>query len=74
MNHGLYFPEAQIYNSNYLTCAATTQSVWGLATSWTVRESNPGGSDIFCSLWPTQPPIQWVPGLYLGVKAAGAGR
>ena len=24
------------------------------------------------SLWPSQPPIRWVHGLFLGVKAAGA--
>jgi hypothetical protein len=45
------------------------QSVQQLATGWTVRGSNPVGGEIFrtcpdrpCE--PTQPPVQWVPGLY----------
>jgi len=50
------------------------------ATGWTVRGSNPGGSEIFCTRpdgpWgsPSPPPIQWVPDLFLGSKAAGAWR
>ena len=44
------------------------QSVYRLATGWTVQRSNPGGGEIFRSCphqpWgPTQPPVQWVPGL-----------
>jgi len=50
MNHGLYFPEAQIYNSNYLTWAGIAQSVQGLATSWAVRGWNSGGA-IFLLPW-----------------------
>jgi hypothetical protein len=50
------------------------------ATGWMVRGSSPGrGLGIFLfttesrpALWPTQPPIQWVPEvLSLGVKQQG---
>jgi hypothetical protein len=43
----------------------------GIATGWTIQGSNPGrGQDFSHSSGPalglTQPPIQWVPGLYRG--------
>ena len=51
----------------------------GPGTGWTVQGSNPGGSDTFrtCpdrSRGRKQPPIQGVPGFFLGGKAAGAWR
>jgi hypothetical protein len=50
-----------------------------LATAWTGRGSDPGGGRIFPTrtdrpLGPYQPPIQWVPGLLPGSKAAEAWR
>ena len=44
---------------------AIAQSVWRLATGWTVRGSNPGGGRDFPhlsrpTLGSTQPPVQWV--------------
>ena len=51
------------------------QSVQHLATGWTVRGSNTGGSDIFPH--PSKPalgPTQWLPGLFPGDEVAGAWR
>ena len=59
--------------------AGIVQSVQRLATGWTVLGSNPGGGEIFRTrqdpaLGHTPPPIQWVPGLFAGDKAAGVWR
>ena len=56
--------------------AGTAQLVQQLATGWTVQGSNASGGEIFHTHldqpWgPTQPPIQWVPGLSRGVKRPG---
>ena len=50
-----------------------------LVTGWKGQGSNPGGGGDFrhpptTTLWPTQPPVQCVPGLYAGDKTAGAWR
>ena len=49
------------------------QSVQRLATGWMVRGSNPSGGKIFrtCALRPTQPPVQWIPGLSRGKQRPG---
>jgi hypothetical protein len=60
----------------YSNWAAIAQSVQRLATSWTVRGSNPGGGEIFS----TRPDRPWGPPSLLyngyrvipGGKAAGA--
>jgi len=54
------------------------QSVQLLATIWTCWVLNPRRGEIFHTpprpaLEPTQPPIQWTPGLTSGVRRPGRG-
>ena len=55
--------------------AGIAQAVQLLVKGWAVRESNPGGGEIFRTRpylpWTNQPPTQWVPGHSRG-KAGGA--
>jgi hypothetical protein len=74
---------SQLYsNSKYVPQKREiVQSVGRLAMGWTTKRSEfgvPKGARIFTSpcrpdrLRSIQPPIQWVPGLFPGGKAAGA--
>ena len=63
--------------SNIITLYYANHTKHILATGWTIRESNPGGERHFPHLYRpalglTQPPVQWVPGLSRGERAAGA--
>ena len=63
-------------NYVHITCFVAWNSVVGLATSWTVRRSNPGGGrDIphpsRLAVGPTQPPVQWLLVPFLRVHDRG---
>ena len=58
-----------------LQAGRLAQSVQRLAMGWAVRESNPGGGRDFTklsrlALEPTQPPVEWAPGLSRRQRAA----
>jgi hypothetical protein len=54
--------------------AGVAQSVWCLTTDWTTEVRSPTEAEDFSSslspgprpaaLGPTQPPVQWIPGVY----------
>jgi hypothetical protein len=60
----------------YLQWARIAQSVYKLAMGWTVRRSNPGGGEIFCTRpdWPWGPPVQTGPGAHPSRMALGPTR
>jgi hypothetical protein len=62
-----YYGKAIIESTVNNSGPGSTVSIATDTTCWTVRESNPGGGKIFYpsrpALVPTQPPVQWVPGL-----------
>ena len=62
--------------SNKTSWAGIAQSVLRLATDWMAWGSNPGRGEIFRTRldWATQPPMQWAPCPFPGVKAAGTWR
>jgi hypothetical protein len=54
--------------------AGTAQSIQRLVTGWTVRWRRDFPHTFRPALGPTQPPIQWIPGLTWGCKAPPRGR
>jgi hypothetical protein len=60
----MYKFDVTIINRSNTTAAGKVQSVKRLATGWTVRGvKSPVGARFSVPLpWPTQPPVEWVPG------------
>jgi hypothetical protein len=58
--------------------AGIDQSVWQIATVWTVLDSKHSGMSFLYIFWPdpipTQPTVKWVPGVVTVSTAAGARR